>query len=84
VLKGRVEEIASEPAMPKVFTNGQTPPPGTLRGQDQGSAPVDVTKAAELKKTLYRGSAAEQNTAFNEMQQMAIDQLAGIHAAPKR
>ena len=78
VLKGRVEEIASEPAMPKVFTNGQTPPPGTLRGQDQGSAPVDVAKAQELKGTLYHGTAQEQNKAFNEMQAMAIDRLADI------
>jgi hypothetical protein len=45
---------------------------------------VDVAKAAELKRTLYTGTAGEQNTAFREMQQMAIDQLAGIHAAPKR
>jgi len=70
--------------MPKVFTNGAVPPPGTLRGQDQGSAPVDVAKAQELKRTLYTGTAGEQNEAFKEMQQMAVDRLSAIHSAPKR
>ena len=83
-VKKRVEEIAEQPAAPKVFTNGAVPPPGQLRGQDQGSQPVDVAKAQELKRTLYTGTAPEQNKAFADMQQMAIDQLAGIHAAPRR
>jgi hypothetical protein len=66
--------------MPKVFTNGAVPPAGSLRGQDQGSAPVDVTKAQELKQTLYKGTAREQNDAFGEMQRMAVDKLADMHA----
>ena len=57
-VKKRVEEIAEQPAAPKVFTNGAVPPAGTLRGQDQGSVPVDVAKAQELKRTLYTGTAA--------------------------
>ena len=79
-VKKRVEEIAEQPAAPKVFTNGAVPPPGQLRGQDQGSAPVDVAKAAELKQTLYRGTAREKNEAFGEMQRMAVDKLADMHA----
>ena len=43
--------------------------------------PVDVAKAQELKRTLYTGTAGEQNEAFNEMQRMAIDKLAAIRAA---
>ena len=83
-VKKRVEEIAEQPAAPKVFTNGAVPPAGMLRGQDQGSVPVDVAKAAELKNTLYRGTGPEQNQAFNEMQQMAVERLSAIHSAPKR
>jgi hypothetical protein len=79
VLKARLETVENTPAAPKVFTNGATPPPGTLRGQDQGSQPVNVAKAQELKTTLYRGTAPEQNEAFAEMQRMAVDQLAAIH-----
>lgn len=80
-LKARLAAVEEQPAMPKVFTNGATPPPGTLRGQDQapqGGAAVDVAKAAELKRTLYTGSAAEQNQAHRDMQEMAIAQLAAI------
>ena len=77
-VKKRVEEIAEQPAAPKVFTNGAVPPAGMLRGQDQGSVPVDVAKAQELKRTLYTGTAGEQNQAFADMQRMAIDKLADI------
>lgn len=82
VLKGRVQVMEEQPAQPKVFTNGAVPPvpPGTqLRGQDRGAAPVDVTKAQELKKTLYHGTAPEQNQAFVEMQELAVARLAELH-----
>jgi hypothetical protein len=77
----RLETVEAQPAMPKVFTSGQVPPAHQLRGQDQGTAPVDVTKARGLKETLYRGTAPEQKAAFDEMQQMAVDQLAALHSA---
>ena len=54
-----------------------------LRGQDrarQGAPPaVDVAKAAELKGTLYHGTAQEQNEAHKAMQELAIAQLSAIH-----
>ena len=83
VLKAAITALEEQPAMPKVFTNGAVPPPGTLRGQDHGSQPVDVAKARELKNTLYRGTAPEQNEAAREMQEAAIARLAQIHSAPR-
>jgi hypothetical protein len=85
-LKSQVVTLGEQPAMPRVFTNGAVPPPGTLRGQDRapaGSPPADVAKAAELRGTLYHGTAPEQRDAADAMQQMAIDRLAQIHAAPR-
>ena len=80
VLKGRIEEIAEQPAAPRVFMNGQTPPPGTLRGQDQGAPPVDVAKALARKRDLYTAAdATEQNKIAKEMQSDAIDALAAVH-----
>lgn len=76
-LKGQIKVLEEQPAQPKVFTNGAVPP-RDVRGMDHGTVPVDVTKARELKKTLYRGTPAEQNAAFGEMQQMAVDKLAAI------
>lgn len=78
-LKGQVRALEEQPAEPRVFTNGAVPPPHQLRGQDRGATPVDVTKAAELKKTLYRGTAAEQNQAAVDMQTLAIARLQEIH-----
>lgn len=78
-LKGRVGALEEQPAEPKVFTNGAVPPPHMLRGQDRGAPAVDVTKAAELKKTLYRGTAPEQNQAAVDMQTAAIAALQEIH-----
>jgi hypothetical protein len=83
VVKARLETVENSPAIPKVFTNGQTPPAHQLRGQDrgqQGAPQVDVAKAAELKGTLYRGTAPEQNQAAIDMQTMAIAQLTEIHS----
>ena len=77
-LKGRIEALEEQPAEPKVFTNGAVPPP-QLRGQDRGAKQVDVTKARELKQTLYNGTAAEQNKAHLDMQTLAIAQLQEIH-----
>lgn len=75
-----IEVLKEQPAMPKVFTNGQVPPAHQLRGQDQGAGrTVDVAKAAELKHTLYKGTAPEQKAAFDEMQQMAVDGLAALY-----
>jgi hypothetical protein len=85
-LKARLETVENSPAAPKVFTNGATPPPGTLRGQDrapQGGPAVDIAKARELKDTLYRGTAQEQNAAAKTMQEAAIAGLSAIHSAPR-
>jgi hypothetical protein len=82
-LKAEVARIGEQPAAPKVFTNGAVPPPGTLRGQDRapgGGPVVDVAKAAELKTTLYKGTATEQNAAAISMQEMAIAELSAIHS----
>jgi hypothetical protein len=87
-LKSRLETVESMPAAPRVFANGQRPPEGDrplpaprqMRGQDQGGQPANVAKARELKDTLYRGTAPEQKAAFDEMQQMAVDQLTALHA----
>jgi hypothetical protein len=63
-----------------VFTNGQVPPAHQLRGQDQGSAPVDVAKALGRKRQLYGAAdATEQNKLANEMQGDAIAALAAVH-----
>jgi hypothetical protein len=82
-LVARIAKVEQEPAAPKVFTNGATPPAGTLRGQDrgqQGAPAVDVAKAAQLKGTLYHGSGPEQAQAANQMQEMAIAHLSALHA----
>jgi hypothetical protein len=78
-LKGRIGVLEEQPAEPRVFTNGAVPPREQLRGQDRGAAPVDVTKAAALKQTLYRGTATEQNKAAADMQTAAIAALQAIH-----
>jgi hypothetical protein len=75
-----VKALGEQPAAPKVFTNGATPPAAVLRGQDQGAPPVDLARAQELKKGLYRGATAgEQNAIANEMQGMAIARLQQLH-----
>ena len=82
VVKARLETVENTPAAPKVFTNGQVPPAHQLRGQDQGAPPqVDVAKAAELKRTLYTGTAQQQNAAFGELQAAAIEQVTAMHAS---
>ncbi|MFJ9771227.1 hypothetical protein ACIRVF_08280 [Kitasatospora sp. NPDC101157] len=79
-LKGRVRVLEEQPATPKVFTNGATPPREQLRGQDHGApAAVDVAKARQLKGVLYRGTAVEQNQAATDMQTAAIAALQAIH-----
>ncbi|MFF1284298.1 hypothetical protein ACFVY4_26600 [Streptomyces sp. NPDC058299] len=78
-LKGQVRTLEEQPAEPRVFANGATPPAHLLRGQDHGAPPVDVTKAAQLKAQLYTGTAPEQNAAAIEMQKGAIAALAEIH-----
>jgi hypothetical protein len=74
VLKTRVTTVENNPAMPKVFTNGATPPPGTLRGQDRGAAAqqVNVAKALERKAELYAASGPDQARIAKEMEQDAI------------
>jgi hypothetical protein len=78
-LKGQVKALEEQPAEPRVFANGATPPAHLLRGQDNGAAPVDMTRARELRKAMYSGTAPEQNSAAVEMQTAAIDALKAIH-----
>lgn len=78
-LKGRIGTLEEQPAEPRVFTNGAVPPAHMLRGQDQGAPPIDVAKARDLKQTLYKGTAREQNQAAIEMQTTAIEALQRIH-----
>jgi Putative phage serine protease XkdF len=80
-LKARLETVENTPAAPKVFTNGAVPPPGTLRGQDQGAREVDVAKAREMRRQFASADPAEQNRLATEMQQGAIATLTAIHAA---
>jgi hypothetical protein len=80
-LKARLVTVEESPAAPKVFTNGATPPPGTLRGQDKGAQPVDVAKAQEMRRQFASADPAEQNRLATEMQQGAIATLTAIHAA---
>jgi hypothetical protein len=79
-LKGRIETLEEQPAVPKVFTNGAVPPRDQMRGQDRGAPPIDVAKARELKKGLYGAAdATEQNRIATDMQQAAIAALQEIH-----
>jgi hypothetical protein len=78
-LKGQVVALEEQPAQPGVFANGATPPAHLMRGQDMGAPPVDMAKARELKRTMYAGSAPEQNAAAVEMQSAAIEALKAIH-----
>jgi hypothetical protein len=78
-LKGQVRTLEEQPAEPRVFTNGAVPPAHQLRGQDQGAPPIDRAKARDLKQTLYKGTASEQNQAAVEMQTAAIEALQRIH-----
>ena len=80
-LKARLVTVEETPAAPKVFTNGATPPPGTLRGQDKGAAPVDVAKARERKAELYAASGPDQARLANEMQEDAIGVYEAMRAA---
>ena len=73
--------MEEQPAQPKVFTNGQLPPQHQMRGQNEGTAPgqVDVAKALDLKHQLYVADPAKGKQIHDDLQQMAIDQLAAIH-----
>jgi hypothetical protein len=78
-LKELVKALEEQPATPKVFTNGAVPPAASLRGQDQGAPAADFARAQQMKKSLYGGtSAADQNQAASELQQMAITALQEI------
>jgi hypothetical protein len=80
VLKGRLVTVENSPAAPKVFSNGQVPPAGQMRGQDQGAAAhVDIAKAAALRAEFRSADPAEQNRLAAEMQQAAIGHLAALH-----
>ena len=80
-LKARLATVEEQPAQPKVFTNGQLPPQHQMRGQNEGTAPgqVDVAKALDLKHQMYVADPAKGKQIHDDLQQMAIDQLAAIH-----
>lgn len=80
LLKGQIQTLEAQPAEPKVFTNGAVPPPHQMRGQDRGAPSIDVTKAQQLKKSLYGAAdATEQNSIATGMQTEAIARLQEIH-----
>lgn len=80
-LKGQVEALEQQPAEPRVFTNGAVPPRDQMRGQDRGAPSIDVAKAAELKRELYRGQDAgaqrDAATALNEMAIVKFREITG-------
>lgn len=77
-LKGRVEALEEQPAVPGVFTNGALPP-RDLRGMDRGPFTTEVTQAQERRRSLYKSADAnEQNRLANEMQADAIAKLREI------
>jgi hypothetical protein len=91
-LRARIAKVEETPAMPGVFTNGAQPPatadgrplppPGQLRGQDQGATQaVNVAKAVERKASLYAADGPEQVRISKEMQEEAIAALAAMHAS---
>jgi hypothetical protein len=79
-LKARIATLEEQPGVPKVFTNGATPPAHMMRGQDHGAREVDVAKARERKAELYAADAPEQARIAKEMQEDAIGVLAAMHA----
>jgi hypothetical protein len=85
-LAARLVTVEEQPAKPKVLTNGAVPPAHQMRGQDHGSQPADIAKAAELKRKLSSGdaTAAEQNDAYNTLSAMGAAELARIRAAGPR
>ena len=75
-----VEVLKEQPAVPKVFVNGQVPPARQLRGQDEGAVPqVDVAKALDLKHEMYTADPVKAKQIHDDLSQMARDQLAAIH-----
>jgi hypothetical protein len=84
VLKTRVTTVENSPAMPKVFTNGAVPPPGTLRGQDQGVPLEAVTKAQEMRDKFRNADPVEQNRLAGQMTAAGVSLLAEIHGRPQQ
>jgi len=79
-LKARLATVEEQPAAPKVFTNGQLPPAHQMRGQGDGPAQqVDVAKALDLKHEMYTADPKRAKQIHDDMNQMAMDQLAAIH-----
>ena len=78
-LASRIATLEEQPAAPKVFTKGAVPPAGQMRGQGSGVAPVDASRAAELRKAMYNGTTvADREAAAGALQQMAIDHLGNL------
>lgn len=74
VLKRRVEEIAEQPAVPKVMANGAVPPAHQMRGQDHGAgaAQVDVAKARARKAELAAADGPDQVRIAKSMTEDAV------------
>src|SRR5439155_8298790 len=71
-LEGRLETVENQPAISAVVGNGAVPPPHMLRGQNTG-APVDLTRAEQLKKRLAESDdAIVKKQIADEMQELAI------------
>ncbi len=77
LLKARVDELEQQPAVPKVFFNGQAP---VTRDGQQAGPQVDVAKARELRSQFTGArNATEQNDLARVMQTQAIEALASKH-----
>lgn len=83
-LEERLTKVENQPAVMAIASNGVTPPPHLMRGQDNG-ARVDVTKGEQLRAAFKSSDDARQQKALAEdMNLMAIDKLREIHSAGPR
>lgn len=75
----QVDDIANQPAVMAVASNGVLPRSEHLRGQDKG-APVDMDRGLQLRKQLAGELDANKKKAIaDEMNSLAIAQLQQMH-----
>ena len=83
-LGDRLTKVENQPAVMAIASNGAIPPAHLMRGQDHG-ARVDVTKGEQLRTAFKASDDARQQKALAEdLNLMAIEKLAEIHAAGPR
>lgn len=84
-LEERLANVENQPAVMAIASNGAIPQPHQMRGQDYGATAVDLTKAQQLR-TAYKGSddVRQQSALATDLNALAIEKLAEIHAAGPR